>query len=87
MDSNAVIMAMLVLCGVLTVLVVMAEPIKMLLKFIFNSVISAAAIFVINYFFSFLGFNVGINIFTVAASAILGMPGIAALYITQLILR
>ncbi len=86
MDTNSVIITMLIVCGVLTVLIVLAEPLKKVIKVIINSAIGAAAIFCINLISGIVGLKVGINIATALAAGILGLPGIAALYIMQIIL-
>ncbi len=86
MDSNSIIIAMLVLCGILTVAIVFSEPLKCLLRLVGNSVLGAAALFAINTVFGFTGLGVGINMVTVFAAGLLGIPGIAALYIVRIIL-
>ena len=86
MDSDSIIITLLVLCGILTVAIVFSEPLKHLLKLLANSVFGAAAMFAINTVFGFTGLGVGINMVTIITAGVLGLPGIAALYIVRIIL-
>ena len=86
MDSDSIIITLLVLCGILTVAIVFSEPLKHLLKLLANSVFGAVAMFAINTVFGFTGLGVGINMVTIITAGVLGLPGIAALYIVRIIL-
>ena len=86
MDSESVIIIMLVLCGIATVVMIFSEPLKYLLRIVANSVFGAVAMFAINTVFGFTGLGVGINLVTVLTAGLLGLPGIAALYIVRIIL-
>ena len=86
MDSNTVIIAMLIVCGVVTVIAVLAEPIKWLIRLILSSAIGTAFIYVLNMILGGMGITVGINPITVLVSGFLGLQGIAALYIVRIIL-
>jgi len=86
MDSNSIIISMLAFCGIVTVIIIFSEPLKRLMKLVLNSSAGVAAMFVINTVFGSAGFNVGINPFTVLTAGLLGLPGIAALYIAYIIL-
>ena len=86
MDSDSIIITLLVLCGILTVAIVFSEPLKHLLKLLANSVFGAVAMFAINTVFGFTGLDVGINMVTIITAGVLGLPGIAALYIVRIIL-
>ncbi|MBQ2752889.1 MAG: pro-sigmaK processing inhibitor BofA family protein [Firmicutes bacterium] len=86
MDSDSIIITLLVLCGILTVAIVFSEPLKHLLKLLANSVFGAVALFAINTVFGFTGLGVGINMVTIITAGVLGLPGIAALYIVRIIL-
>ena len=86
MNSESIIISMLVLCGIITVVIIFAEPLKYLLKLVINSALGAGAIFVINMALGGVGLDVGINMVTVLTAGVLGIPGIAALYIVRLML-
>lgn len=86
MDGNGVILLMLAVCGLLAAAVVMSGPIKMLIKLALSCGAGAAAIYGINFIIGGLGLKVGINLFTAAVSGILGLPGVAALYIVKMII-
>ena len=86
MDGNGVILLMLAVCGLLAAIVVMSGPIKMLIKLALSCAVGAAAIYGINFIIGGLGLKVGINLFTAAVSGILGLPGVAALYIVKMII-
>ncbi|MBE6008020.1 MAG: transcriptional regulator [Lachnospiraceae bacterium] len=86
MSSDSIIITMLILCGIITVLIVFSEPLKYLLRLAANSALGAGAMFLINTVFGFTGLGVGINMVTVLTVGLLGLPGIAALYIVRIIL-
>lgn len=86
MESSSVIMIMLVFCAVLMVFSVFGKPLKYAFRFILNMALSGFAITALNFIFAQTDIIVGINFVTLAFSGLLGVPGIAALYITKLVL-
>ncbi len=69
-------------CGVILVMVAVKLKAEWLLNACVRGVLGAIAIFFMNSFLEKQGLNlcVGINAVTVLTSAILGFPGVAALY-------
>lgn len=62
------------------------SPIKALFKFILNSAIGTAVLICINFIFSFVGFGIGVNIWTAGTIGILGIPGLCLLILLKTIL-
>lgn len=69
-------------CGVILVMVAVKMKAEWLLNACVRGVLGSIAIFFMNSFLEKQGLNlcVGINAVTVLTSAILGFPGVAALY-------
>ncbi len=86
MWSDKIILGMIIVCGILTVVVTMGKPLLFLMKFAGKMVFGSALIYIINILMAFSGVKVGINLVTAFLSALLGFSGIAALYITQIII-
>lgn len=61
-------------------------PLKLLLKLIFNTVIGAAIIYIINLIGANFGFHIGLNLVTSLVVGILGIPGAILLLILQFII-
>ena len=61
-------------------------PIKLLIKLIFNSIIGAAIIYIINLIGANFGFHIGLNLVTSLVVGILGIPGAILLIILQFII-
>lgn len=53
----------------------------------FNSILGAILLFLINVIGASFGFHIGINIFTMICVGILGIPGAGLLVILQIILN
>ena len=62
-------------------------PIKFILKMVFNSVLGAITLYIINIIGANFGFHIGINIITSLFVGILGLPGAGLLVILQFILN
>lgn len=60
-------------------------PIKHILKLVFNSLLGAVLIFLINLIGGIWGFHIGINIITSITIGILGVPGAIFLIIITLL--
>ena len=69
-------------CGVILVMIAVKTKTEWLLNVCVRGVLGAIAIFFVNSFLEKQGIDagVGINAMTVLTSAILGFPGVAALY-------
>jgi len=60
-------------------------PIKNVFKLIFNSVLGALLLYIINLIGGNFGFHIGINILTSVCVGLLGIPGAGLLVILQII--
>lgn len=61
-------------------------PLKMIIKLIFNSVLGAICLFLINMIGTMWGFHIGINIGTTATIGFLGLPGVILLILLKLLI-
>ena len=61
-------------------------PLKSIFKLVFNSILGAILLYIINLIGTNFGFHIGINIFTSLCVGILGIPGAGLLVILQIIL-
>ncbi len=59
-------------------------PIKQILKLVFNSILGALLIFVINLIGQLFNFHIGLNLFTSIVVGILGIPGAIVLILIKL---
>ncbi|MDR0979168.1 MAG: pro-sigmaK processing inhibitor BofA family protein [Lachnospiraceae bacterium] len=86
MDTNVIItflacVIVLVIFGKILVL-----PLKTMLKIIFNSVLGAALIYIINLIGASFSFHIGLNIITAIVIGILGLPGAVLLVFLKIII-
>lgn len=56
-------------------------PLKVLLKFIFNSIVGGVILVMINFVGATINISLPVNIITAAITGVLGIPGILALLI------
>ena len=63
-----------------------ARPLRLLFKLLINSVIGLILLLLLNFIGGFFNIAIGINLFTVLLSGLLGLPGIALMLILQLVL-
>lgn len=63
-----------------------ARPLRLLFKLLINSVIGLVLLLLLNFVGGFFNISIGINLFTVLLSGLLGLPGIALMLILQLVL-
>ena len=61
-------------------------PLKIILKFIINSLLGGAIIFIINFIGGFWGFHIGLNIITSIFVGLLGIPGAIVIILIKLLL-
>lgn len=82
--------SILVMIGCILAIVVVGKiflfPLRLLLKLIFNTVIGAAIIYIINLIGANFGFHIGLNLVTSLVVGILGIPGAVLLLILQFII-
>lgn len=84
MESTIIFLACI--CFLFIIGRIFIVPIKWILKLVFNSILGALTILVINLIGSIWGFHIGINFFTAIAVGILGIPGAICLIIINMLL-
>ncbi len=82
MDSTGIITAMILVCLGLILLMVLARPLKFLLRTIVGAVFGSAVIALLHM----LGLNIGVNFLTAAFAGFLGIPGLAGLFLLCILL-
>ncbi|QGU93783.1 pro-sigmaK processing inhibitor BofA [Clostridium bovifaecis] len=65
---------------------VLAWPIKILWKLIVNGVLGVVLLVVVNFLGGYLGFNIGINVWTALIAGFFGVPGVIFLLIFKFLL-
>ena len=82
MNHNLGMIAIVIICVVLVLLAAIKRKAEWLLNLVMRSILGTLAIYFINGGLSVLGYSLGIglNAITVLTSAILGIPGLLALY-------
>lgn len=84
MDSYSFIVAMIAVCMATLLFILFAGPLKIVFKLILNVCIGMAAVYALNIVFPSIG--VGINLFTVAVTGFLGIPGFIVLVLAGIML-
>ena len=77
-----IILNILLITGIVLILF----PLKKILKLVFNTLIGAAIIYIINLIGASFGFHIGLNIITALVVGILGIPGAILLIILEFIM-
>lgn len=80
MYTDKIMYFMIGICLVMLVGVVFTRAFRTVLRLCFRGLFGTAAVFAINFFMSPWNIAVGINCFTAAVSALLGLPGVAMLF-------
>ena len=82
MNHNLGMIAIVIICVALVLLAAITRKAECLLNLVMRSILGTLAIYFINGGLSVLGYSLGIglNAITVLTSAILGIPGLLALY-------
>ena len=82
MNHNLGMIAIVIICVALVLLAAIKRKAEWLLNLVMRSILGTLAIYFINGGLSVLGYSLGIglNAITVLTSAILGIPGLLALY-------
>lgn len=71
---------------VLIAAVIYGKRTKKLPTVVFRAIYGVFGIFVLNYAFSPFGVKVGVNFITCGAAVFLGVPGVVALYLAQMLI-
>ena len=79
MGADSVIFAMILICAGFLMLLVLAKPIRFLLKVTLNSVIGVFVLTAANLLLQPMGIYVWINILTPSIVGFLGLPGVLLL--------
>ena len=81
-NPTGIITAMIMVCLALIALMVLAKPLKFLMRIVVNAVVGSGIIAVLGA----LGMNIGVNMLTAAFVGLLGLPGLAGLMVLQFFL-
>ncbi len=84
MDINTLIIISCI-CVLFVIGRIFIVPIKWILKLVFNSILGAVLIWIINFIGGVWGFHIGLNIYTSLLVGILGIPGAIFLILLKLI--
>lgn len=80
-DSKYILFGIAAIVVLYLILKLIKLPFKILEKIIVNGIMGVILLFGANYLGSYIGFSIGINIFTALVAGILGIPGVAVLVI------
>ncbi len=67
----------------LILLIILRKPMKIIFKLLLNTVIGFLALFAINYLGAFIGITVGINWLNAVIVGVLGVPGVALIFLLK----
>ncbi len=84
MDNNVVITYLACILFLFVLGRVFIVPLKMIVKIIFNSILGALLLYVINFIGATFGFHIGLNVLTAIFVGVLGVPGAILLMILKL---
>jgi len=62
-------------------------PLKVVMKLIYNAILGAVALMLINLVGGLFGFRIALNVISAFIAGVLGIPGIALLVILKLIFK
>lgn len=85
MDFNSVVTFLSCIIFIFIFGKIFIVPLKSIFKIIFNSILGAVLLFIINLVGGSFGFHIGINVFTAICVGILGIPGAGLLVVLQII--
>lgn len=71
--------------GVCLIAKLFAAPIKFILKLFANAILGGLALIIINFIGQHFGFHIDLNFVTAFIVGVLGLPGIAVLFILQML--
>lgn len=84
MDTNTMIIYIACICFLFIFGRIFILPIKSILKLVFNSILGAILIYIINVIGTLFNFHIGLNYITAIFVGILGVPGAILLVILKL---
>lgn len=86
MNYGIVLAAFVLLVMIYLVIRLMFKPIRWLVKLIFNSIVALVGIMLINIIGNYFGFHLPINPVSVIGVGVLGVPGLALLFLMNFLL-
>ena len=86
MDTKMLLIFVSCIIGIFIIGKMFIVPLKIIFKFILNSVLGAIIIWIINLIGAIWSFHIGINIYTVLTVGILGIPGAILLILINIFL-
>ena len=86
LDVNSIIAFIACLFFLFIIGRIFIVPLKMILRLIINSILGGVLIFLINCVGRFVGFHIGLNIFTAVFVGLLGIPGAVVVVLIKLLL-
>jgi inhibitor of the pro-sigma K processing machinery len=66
---------------------IIRKPLKLVVKFLLNTLGGFISLILINFFGSWLGISIGVNWINAAVVGIFGLPGVALLLVLQWLLK
>jgi inhibitor of the pro-sigma K processing machinery len=86
MNSNQVILWMIIICIGFMVLTLLIKPIRTVGKLLINSFLGIVALFIFNFLLAPIGISIGINVLNAFIVGLLGIPGFISLFILSFVL-
>ena len=71
--------------GVCLIAKLFSAPIKFILKLFANAILGGIALIILNFIGQYFGFHIDLNFVTALIAGVLGIPGIAVLFILQML--
>lgn len=78
--TGAAIAGMIMLIVIVRVFL---SPIRVIFKLLFNTALGFLGLIAINHFGSYIGISLGVNLINAAVIGILGLPGLALLFLLK----
>ena len=85
MNSNQILIGLIIICLVGSIILMFPKFFKIFGKLVLNATVGLGLIYGINMLIHAEELKVGLNYVTASVTAILGLPGVAMLYIVNLI--
>ena len=82
---SSILVYILAVVGVCLIAKLLSAPLKIIFKLLANATIGAIALVIINYIGGFFSFHIDLNFITALIAGALGVPGIAVLFILELL--
>ncbi len=86
METNNIIAFIACLFFLFIIGKIFIVPLKIIIKFLLNSIFGGLLIFIINIIGGFLNFHIGLNVITSIFVGILGIPGAIVVILIKLLL-